>query len=188
MLTIASLTVAILLASGLVWIASALIWTLLPWHKQDFARLPDEDAALASLSPQDIQAGQYHFPYMTSPNDAKNPGMQQKLENGPAGFMTVLPRGIPNMGKAMLLSVVFYLFVNTSIAYIATRTLPAGEDYMSVFRLTGAVAWLAYGMAIIPDAIWFGRPWKTTIKVLGDALIYSLLTAGAFGWLWPAGA
>ena len=50
----------------------------------------------------------------------------------------------------------------------------------------GAVAWLDYGMALIPEAIWFGRSWPSVAKGVGDALIYALLTAGAFGWLWPA--
>ena len=58
-------------------------------------------------------------------------------------------------------------------------------EYLTVFRLTGTVAFVSYGMGIIPDAIWFGRPWSTVFKHLFDALVYSLLTAGAFGWLWP---
>lgn len=186
MLTITSLAAAIVVATVLVWVASALIWTVLPWHKQDYARLPDEDAVLASLRIQNLAPGQYHFPHMTSPGDVKDPVIKQKLEDGPAGFMTVLPRGIPNMGKSMILSVVFYLFVSAAIAYVASRTLTAGEQYLTVFRLTGTVAWLAYGMALIPEAIWFGRPWPSVAKGVGDALIYALLTAGAFGWLWPA--
>jgi hypothetical protein len=30
-----------------------------------------------------------------------------------------------------------------------------------------------------------GRPWSATIKELIDGLIYGMMTAGAFGWLWP---
>ena len=40
-------------------------------------------------------------------------------------------------------------------------------------------------MAVVQDAIWFGRPWSSAWKVLGDALLYGLMTAGVFGWLWP---
>ncbi len=39
--------------------------------------------------------------------------------------------------------------------------------------------------ATVPDAIWFGRPWSAIGKNLFDALMYGLLTAGVFGWLWP---
>ena len=56
---------------------------------------------------------------------------------------------------------------------------------LAVFRITGTVAWLAYGAATVPDAIWFGRPWSAIGKNIFDALMYGLLTAGVFGWLWP---
>jgi len=92
MVTITSLTAAILVAAALVWIASALAWTVLPWHKQEFGRLPDEDAALAALRAQKLAPGWYHFPHMTTPGDTKDPAMKQKLDAGPAGFMTVLPQ------------------------------------------------------------------------------------------------
>jgi len=187
MLTIISLAAAIVVASALVWIASALVWTVLPWHKNDFAQLPDEDAALAGLSPQGLAPGQYHFPFAATPADMKDPAVQKKFETGPAGFLTVLPPGVPNMGKSMILSVAFYLFVSAAVAYVASRTLVGGENYLTVFRVTGTIAWLAYGMSSIPDAIWFGRPWSSVAKGVGDALIYGLLTGGAFGWLWPVG-
>jgi hypothetical protein len=34
-------------------------------------------------------------------------------------------------------------------------------------------------------SIWYRRTWSTTIKATVDGLIYALLTAGTFGWLWP---
>ena len=46
-------------------------------------------------------------------------------------------------------------------------------------------AWLAYGAAYVSDAIWFGRTWKAIGKFQFDALLYGLVTAGIFGWLWP---
>jgi hypothetical protein len=52
MITIASLGPAIVMSSVLVWIASALIWTVLPWHKDEYSGLRDEDAALAALNPK----------------------------------------------------------------------------------------------------------------------------------------
>jgi hypothetical protein len=30
-----------------------------------------------------------------------------------------------------------------------------------------------------------GRNWGTTIRHVADGLVYALLTAGTFGWLWP---
>lgn len=184
MVTIPALILPVLLATALAWAAAALIWTVLPWHKKDYSALPDEASARAALQPQDLDPGQYDFPHIAW-DDTKKPEVQKLFEEGPAFFMTVLPRGVPAMGKAMGLSVAYYLAVSLAVAYVASRTLTAGADYMTVFQITSTVAWLAYGTAIVPEAIWFGRPWGSIFKGLADALILALLTAGAFSGLWP---
>jgi hypothetical protein len=35
------------------------------------------------------------------------------------------------------------------------------------------------------NGIWKGQPWSMVFKEAFDGLVYSLLTAGTFGWLWP---
>ena len=186
MVTIGALWLAILLSAVAVWVVSAIIWMAMPHHKSDYGKLPDEDAALQALTPQRLAPGQYSIPYATSPKDFQNPETIRKFEDGPVGFLTVVPSGVPTMGSKIGLSFVFYLLISAVVAYLATRTLDAGEDYLAVFRVTGTVAWLAYGTATVPDAIWFGRPWSAIVKGLVDALVFALLTAGFFGWLWPA--
>jgi hypothetical protein len=54
-----------------------------------------------------------------------------------------------------------------------------------VFRVIGTAAWLAYAWQAPADSIWKGVPWSSTVKTLVDGLIYALLTAGTFAWLWP---
>jgi hypothetical protein len=49
----------------------------------------------------------------------------------------------------------------------------------------GATGFLAYGLGTIPESIWMGKPWKVTWKGVLDGLVYALVTAGTFGWLWP---
>ena len=122
---------------------------------------------------------------MSSPKDVEKAEVRKKFEEGPACFITVVSRGVPAMGPRVALSFVYYLVIGVMVAYVASRTLAPEADYLTVFRLTGTVAWLAYGTGIIPDAVWFGRPWSTVVKHLIDALAYGLLTAGVFGWLWP---
>jgi hypothetical protein len=68
-------------------------------------------------------------------------------------------------------------------AYVVTRTLAPDAEYLAIFRIAGTVAFIANGIAVIPESIWFGRPWTMTAKNLLDALIYGLLTGGVFGWL-----
>lgn len=186
MVTVGSLWLAIVLATVLVWIASALIWMALPHHKTDYSPLPDEEAARQVLGSQRLSPGQYNIPHYTSMEEIKQPGGRQKYQQGPVAFLTILPNRLPPMPQNMVLTVVYYLIVSTIVAYVASRSLAPGAEYLSVFRLTGVVAWLAYGFALVPDAIWFGRPWSNVFKTLIDALVYGLLTAGAFGWLWPA--
>jgi hypothetical protein len=56
---------------------------------------------------------------------------------------------------------------------------------MTVFQFVALVTFLAYSAGDVPAAIWLGKPWLVVLKDLADGLIYGLVTAGAFGWLWP---
>jgi hypothetical protein len=75
--------------------------------------------------------------------------------------------------------------VSLFAGYAASRALPVGAPYLSVFRFVGVSAFLGYSAALWQMSIWYQRPWSTTIKATVDGLIYALLTAGMFGWLWP---
>jgi hypothetical protein len=57
--------------------------------------------------------------------------------------------------------------------------------YLVVFRVAGTAAFLAYGLSQLSNGIWKGQPWGMTVQEVVDGLIYGMLTAGAFGWLWP---
>ncbi|MEN8143904.1 MAG: hypothetical protein ABFS14_03040 [Gemmatimonadota bacterium] len=184
MVTIASLWLVILLSAVAVWLASAVVWMVLPFHKSDFKAVSNEPAAREAL--KGLAPGMYNIPHMASWDDAKTPEGAQKFSEGPNAFLTVLPNRHPNMGKQLTIWFVFSLIVGTIVAYLASRTVAAGSDYLSVFRIAGTTAWLAYGMAAVQDAIWFGKPWSFVMKGQFDALLYGLLTAGVFGWLWPA--
>ncbi|MCH7490780.1 MAG: hypothetical protein IID05_08795, partial [Gemmatimonadetes bacterium] len=50
---------------------------------------------------------------------------------------------------------------------------------------TGTVAFAGYGLALLQGSIWFGRKWGATLRSVFDGLVYALVTAGMFGWLWP---
>jgi hypothetical protein len=185
MVPIASLWLAMLVSAVLVWLASSIVWMVLPWHKSDFKGLPDEDAARAVLGSQNLSPGQYFIPHAESRDAYKSPELQAKAEEGPVAIMTVMPTGMPNMGKQLLLWFVFLVWIAGIVAYVVTRTLPAGVEYLHVFQIAGTVAWMGYGMSSIADGVWFGRPWGSVFKTLFDAFIYACLTAGAFAWQFP---
>ncbi len=179
-----SLWMPILVATVVVFLASAVMWMVMPHHKKDWSQLPDEEAAMKTLRDQGLEPGQYAFPHYL-PADAKNPEVQEKLKAGPVGLMVVMPSGPPAMGKSLGLSFVHNLVISILVAYIAGATLPAGTDYLAVFRVAGTAAILGYCGATAVSAIWFGRKWSTVLKEIFDGVVYGLLTAGVFGWLWP---
>jgi hypothetical protein len=186
MVTIASLWLPILLSAVLVWIASAIVWMALPHHKTDWKPLPDEEALRSALNAQQTGTGQFLVPFAASQAATKDPEYTRKRNEGPVGFLTLTPPGAEGMGGKMAGSFVYYLVVGVMVAYLAGRTLGPGTQYLAVFRIVSTTAWLAYAFAIVPESIWFGRPWSTTIKHMADGLAYALITAGTFGWLWPS--
>ena len=44
---------------------------------------------------------------------------------------------------------------------------------------------VGYSLASWQNTIWYKRSWAITLRTTIDGLIYGLLTAGTFGWLWP---
>jgi hypothetical protein len=71
------------------------------------------------------------------------------------------------------------------VAYLAAHTVAPGTDYLAVFRVVGTAAFLAFGLGPFANGIWKSFPWSFVLKEVVDGLIYSLLMAGTFGWLWP---
>ena len=99
MVTIGALWLAILLSSIAVWVASALFWMVMPHHKSDYAKLPDDDAVRRALTPQGVVPGQYSIPYAVSGKDLQDPETVRRFEEGPVGILTVMPSGAPTMGE-----------------------------------------------------------------------------------------
>ncbi len=185
MVPITSLWLPIVLSAVIVFIASALAWMVSPHHKNEWKGLPNEDAVRAALNAQQPAPGLYTIPFAMGGDPAKNPAVAKKLQEGPVGFLTLVRPRPMSMTPMMVQSVIYYLVVGVIVAYLTGRTLQPGTDYLHVFRVAGTTAWLAYGLGTVPDSIWFGRPWSTTLKQVLDALVYGCLTAGTFGWLWP---
>lgn len=174
----------IVLSAVIVFIASSLIHMLLNWHAGDFVKLPDEERFRQSVGPLAIPPGDYIVPRATMA-EMKSPEFVKKCEEGPVVIMTVLPSGNLAMGKSLTLWFLFSLVVSFVAAYIAGRALGPTASYLEVFRFAGTTAFISYALGSWPASIWYGRKWKTTILTTIDGLIYGLLTAGVFGWLWP---
>lgn len=169
--------------SGLaVFILSAISHAALPFHHKEWRGLSNPDAASAAIRSGVSGAGLYSLPYASSAK-MSSPEVQAEMAKGPI-YITVLPTGMPSMGRMMGLSVVYNIIVSVFVAYIASHTVAAGAEYLTVFRVTGTVAFMAYALGTVPDSIWFGRPWSSYALQLADALVYSLVVGGIFGWRW----
>ena len=184
MVSLSALWLPILLSGVAVFIASFLMWMVMPHHKSDWKRLPKEDAALEGLRAAEVSPGQYTFPYAL-PSEMKDPEIQKKLDQGPVGLLVVGANGPPAIGKSLVLSFVWNIVIAVFVAYLAASTLDAGADYLAVFRVVGTAAILGYAGSTVMGAIWFSRTWSSVLKEVFDGVVYGLLTAGVFGWLWP---
>ena len=185
MVSLGSLWLPILLSAVLLFIVSSIIHMALRYHHRDYTKLPNEDAVRAAIRSGNPKPAQYIIPYCPSPKEMQTPEMKQKYTEGPLAVMNIIRPGIPAMGKNLVQWFVFLLVVSFFIAYVACHTIPAGTPYLGVFRVVGAVGFLAYAAAQVPPSIWMGKPWSVTWKDVLDGLIYGLVTAGTFGWLWP---
>ena len=89
------------------------------------------------------------------------------------------------MGTSLVQWFVYSVLVSIFTAYLTGRTRAPGTEYLEVFRVAGTIAFVGYSLAQFQNAIWKGETWGVTLKHIFDGLIYGLLTAGTFGWLWP---
>ncbi len=184
---ITTLWLPILIGAVLVFVSSSVIHMFLPYHRNDFGKVPDEDRVMDALRPFNIPPGDYVIPHAGGPEAMRSEEFRAKIEKGPLGVVTIMPPGsFGNMGAQLVQWFAYSLLVGVVAAYVAGRTLAPGADYLAVFRLTGTVAFASYAMALMQRPIWYKSSWSATLKSMFDGLVYAALTAGAFGWLWPA--
>ena len=186
MVPILALWLPILVASVLVFAGSSIIHMVLGYHRNDYSKADSEDDVMDALRSANVAPGEYFLPHAGSPDVMKSEAYQAKLRKGPAAFMTVAdPSAFASMGRSLGQWFVYCVVIGVIVAYAAGRTLAPGAEYLMVFRLAGTVAFCCYALGEPMRSIWYHRPWSTTFKTMLDGLIYAVLTAGAFGWLWP---
>src|SRR4029450_8479102 len=157
MIPLTALWLPILLSAVIVFFASFIMHMVLAYHKSDYRKLPDEDRVTDAMRSAGVTRGPaYFFPYCSF-KEMKSAPVIEKMKRGPGGLLPVL----------------------------GGRFLSPGTAFLQVFRVIGTVAFLGYGAAHAQESIWNGRSWVVTLKHLFDSVIYAVLTAGIFGWLWP---
>jgi len=186
MVSLAALWLPIVLAAVAVFFVSSIFHVVLPFHRNDYSKMPGEEGVLAAMRDAGVKRGMYMFPHLGSMAEMNTPEGQEKYRTGPVGILVVMPNGPVNMGKHLALWFVYCLLVSFFVAYLAAHTMAAGTHYLGVFRIVGTAAFLAYGFGYLTHPIWKGETWGVSLKGVFDGLVYGLVTAGVFGWLWPA--
>ncbi len=182
--TLVDLVLPILISGVAVFFLSFLMWMVLPHHRSDWSKLPDEDGTMKQLG--DIPRGMYTFPHCVTPEEMKDPAYVAKRDAGPSGMLTIMPRGPMNMGASMLKSFIYNVIITLLVAYVATLTIPKGDPGGMVLRMTSTVAFLAFAGAHGWYLLWFFHKGSLIFKSVIDGLVYAIAVGLIFMWMWPA--
>jgi hypothetical protein len=181
-----SLWLPVVVSAVAVWLVSAVLHMVLKYHRADHRQLQNEDAVAPALRAAVPGPGVYMMPWCSDPSQMKDPAVVKKYEEGPVAILTVMPNGVPNMGKYLGLWFLFCLLVSFVTSYVARHSLDPGAAGMEVLRLTGTIAFIAYGFGYLQDSIWKAIPWSNSLRGILDAAVYALVTGLVFRFLWPA--
>lgn len=185
MQVLAALWLPILVSAVFVFVASSLVHMVFKWHNSDYKPLPNEDAIREAFRKAGPAPGMYVVPHCADMKEMGSEAMTAKFKEGPVGMLFLRPAGAPNIGRSLAQWFVFIVGVSVLAACVVSHTLVMSTPYLHIFCITSTFAFAAYGGGAFIAGIWMGQPWGAVAKDVLDALIYSALTGGAFGWLWP---
>ena len=175
----------ILVSAVLVFLLSSVIHMLSPWHKSDYPLLPNEGAVMDALRPLGIPEGEYMAPRPATRADMKSPEFAERMKRGPVFIMTIMPNGGMSMGRNLVLWFLYLIVVATFAGHIAQGASVRSGDSPVLAHTVGLAAFMAYSFALWQMTIWYRRPWLTTLKATIDGLLYAIVTAAVFVWMWP---
>lgn len=175
----------ILLSAVVVFVISSLVHMVLKWHSSDYRTLGNEEAVRAAIRAGNNGPGRYVMPHCREMKEMGSPEMQAKYREGPVGHLTLLPNGMPNMGKYLTIWFLWSLVISIVAAYVASRLIPWDHAHArTAAKLIGAISFIAHGFGTVTESIWTGRPWGQSVKYLIDAALYAAGAGAVFCWLW----
>lgn len=178
-----ALWMPILITTIVLFVASFLAWVVMPHHKPDVRRWPDEERLMQFIRESGAGPGEYLFPLIDQ-KDMNEDWAKQRYGQGPWGMVHVWPAQ-PNTPRNMLVTVSYFLVVTVLVAYVGVAALAPGASFGEVFRLIGTTAILAYCAGGILHEIWFTRPLRAKIMNFVDGLAYGAITGLVFALMWP---
>jgi hypothetical protein len=175
----------VVLSAIAVFILSMIIHLAMPWHKTDYAIVPDHDAAIAAIQSLNLSPDDYAMPNVRVPGGGKNPDFVAEFERGPTFHLTMMPAGGMPMGKFMGAWFGFMLLVSAIAGWVTSSIVPPGGDGHAVFHYSAIITACSYGFGGWTLSIWYFRRWSTAFKGTFDAILYGLASGAVFMWMWP---
>jgi hypothetical protein len=185
MVSLEQLWIPVVLSAVLVFVMSSLIHMVFKWHNSEYHGFANEEEVRKVVRAANAAPGQYILPYCPDHKELMKPEVQQKFIDGPVAFVNVMKPGPTKMGPMLGQWFALNLVIAIVVGYLACKTLPIGLGFLAVAREVSLVTFLAYAGGSISHAIWMGKPKSAAAKEILDAFLYGLVTAIAFGWLWP---
>jgi hypothetical protein len=176
-----------ILATGvLIFVASSLIHMVFKWHNSDYRPLGNEDEVRAAIRHGAPAPGQYLLPYCADVKDMQGTEMRKKYVEGPIAFLTVRANGVPTMAPALTQWFIYTVAIAAITGGIALQTYGLKGDPRHAAHLVGVMSLLAYAAGSVQMGIWMGKPWRSVGKDVLDGVIYGVISAFTFMWLWPS--
>lgn len=177
---IVPLLLPIALCTITLFFASFLSWMVLPFHRKDWVKMPNEDTVWEALRTAGVGPGNYMVPGVCDHKEMQTEAHQAKVKRGPVGVVTIFP-GM-NMGRNLGLTVLYFLVTSICLAYLARLGLPLGAPFLDVFRFIATAAFMTYLSGIISHAIWFH------CRIVGhiiESVAYAAIVGVIFAFFWP---
>lgn len=169
-----------------VFVISSLIHMVVKWHAGDYGTVANEDAVRAAIRAGNPAPGRYVIPHCGDMKNMKSEAMVKKYTEGPVMHFTILPSGVPPLGKYLGQWFLWSLVVAAVAAYLAARVFGLDHGHAhGATKLVGAITLVAHGFGTVQESIWVGRPWSSSVKYFLDAALYAAGSWGVFVWLWP---
>lgn len=156
----------------------------LKWHNGDYLKLANEDEVGAALRNGSPAPGQYVLPHCLDHKEMASEAMQKKFNEGPIGFITIRPNGMPGMGKCLSQWFVYCLVIAAISGSIARSALGATPAAGMIACVVGTMSFLAFTGGSVQMGIWMGKPWRGVALDALDGAIYATICALVFSWLW----
>ena len=174
-----------LVSAVVVFFLSSIIHMVVPWHKGDYAKFPDEAGVLDALRGYNLAPGEYMAPRPASRGDMGSPEFREKVKRGPLVILNIASGDSVSMARPLILWFVYVLVISAVAGHLAFTG--NHDDSRYIFHNVALASFLAYAAGLWQQTIWFRKPALTTFKATFDGLIYAVVTGVIFMYLWPKG-